>query len=321
MSTIASDSAAASPPPPFNALLAQGAPVTEVDGDAEILLALCCGCTDGCPPCAYCCCRKKGQLIVQKFRQVPAKVYGNYTHPENTAVSMTCEVNFSTFRIHGACGSTPLVSLLDPIVELSHPPAGVKDPLIFSIARRNSGNVTDLWYLTAPTEEDARDWFALLKAHRPKRASSSCSRYMRVQRFLMQSQGVTLPGPDADVAVMKHDRGYWTAADRFAGNFLSRDFDLITHLHNPRCTSTPQFINAMQITCCPGLTSAVLKLTPWSSWAKAAHNIVYGLHLTSNLRYLVLYAVLAVPCVCSPVVLAIDEHAGRHCATTHTGTQ
>jgi hypothetical protein len=33
-----------------------------------------------------------------------------------------------------------------------------------------------------------------------------------------------------------------------------------------------------------GIASVMLKLTPWSAWAKAAHNIVYGIHLTTNLR-------------------------------------
>jgi hypothetical protein len=62
--TAAASTVAAPVPAPI-----EFATAAEVEGDAEIVLALCCGCTDGCPPCVYCSLRKTGELNVRKFRQ------------------------------------------------------------------------------------------------------------------------------------------------------------------------------------------------------------------------------------------------------------
>ena len=156
----------------------QGPSPAEVEGEAEILLAFCCGCIDGTPPCVYCALRKKGTLNVRKFRQVPGKVYGNYTMEEGSA-NQLCEVTYSTFRIHGASGSIPLVSLLDPMVELLHPPAGVKDLCTFSICCRGPSNVNDIWYMRARLDPTQRcNTFTGTSPPQPKQkppAGSRCS--------------------------------------------------------------------------------------------------------------------------------------------------
>ena len=188
----------------------------DIEIDPEILLELCCGCTDGAPPCVYCALRRRGQLSVHKFRQVPGKIYGNYTNEDGASAVMECEVNFTAFKIHGAQGSCPLVSLLDPAVEISHPPPGLTDLSTFSICRRHAGNTNDLWHITANTAADAASWVLALRAQRPHVATSSCIHHMRIQRFLMRSQGAWLPDPASDLSV-KQGRSYWATADRFAG--------------------------------------------------------------------------------------------------------
>jgi hypothetical protein len=206
----------------------QPATQSDIDIEADILLELCCGCVDSVPRCVYCSLRKKGELAVTKFRQVPGKVYGCHVNEEGSS-NMVCESNFATFRIHGDSGSFPLVSLLDPDVEVSYPPIGVKNDCMFSISRRGPSNVSELWHMLASSEQDARDWFEVLKAPRPKRATASCAQHIRIQRFLMRAEGVCLPDPSSDVFV-KQSRNYWAAADRVAGSFYtfvrSRSFRL-----------------------------------------------------------------------------------------------
>lgn len=203
----------------------------DINVDPDILLDLCCGCIDGASPCIYCSLRRKGELSVRKFRQVPGKVYGNHTNEEGSCASMLCEVTFTSFKIHGASSSMPLVSLLDPLVDIAYPPAGLKDPCTLSICRRGPGNVNELWYISAANEADARDWFSVIKAPRPKHATASCVNHMKVQRFLMRSSGAFLPDPASD-ALIKQTRSYWAAADRFAGaNPNVPSYHRVTCLH------------------------------------------------------------------------------------------
>ena len=184
--------------------------------DPDILLDLCCGCVDGVSPCLFCSLRRKSELNVRKFRQVPGKVYGNHTNEEGSCSSMLCEATFTSFRIHGNSSSIPLVSLLDPLVDIAYPPAGLKDPLTFSICRRGPGNINELWYISAATEAEACDWYNVLKAPRPKHGTASCLYHMKVQRFLMRSTGALLPDLTSELSI-KQARSYWAAADRFAG--------------------------------------------------------------------------------------------------------
>ena len=127
---------------------AQESSLPDSNADPDVLLALCCGCVDGASPCIYCSHHKKGEMSIRKFRQVPGKVYGNHTNEEGACSSMLCEATFTTFRIHGPSSSVPLVSLLDPQVDIVCPPAGLKDLCTLSICRRGPGNVNELWYMT-----------------------------------------------------------------------------------------------------------------------------------------------------------------------------
>jgi hypothetical protein len=254
----------------------QESALSDISVDPNMLLDLCCGCVDDAPPCFYCSLHKKGELSVRKFRQVPGKVYGNHTNEEGSCSSMVCETTFTSFRIHGSSSSFPLVSLLDPLVDISYPPAGVKDPCTLSICRRGPGNINELWYITATTEAEACDWYSVLKAPRPKHGTASCLYHMKVQRFLMRSSGSDLPDPASDSST-KQARSYWAAADRFAG--LQPSVYVFITKHCASYAAKPVTLHARA-----GIASVMLKLTPWSSWAKAAHNIVYGIHLTTNLR-------------------------------------
>jgi hypothetical protein len=128
---------------------------------------------------------------------------------------MRCEASFTTLRFIDAAGSSNLISFLDPTVEITYPPAGVKDLCIFSLCRRAPDKTSEIWHFTASSPEEALYWVNAMRAPRPKLATPSCLHHMRIQRFLSHSDGALTSKPFD--SLVKSGRNYWAAADRFAG--------------------------------------------------------------------------------------------------------